>query len=78
MLEPMPPLRVVFGKRVRERRLELGLTQEKLAELAKRHWTYIGAIERGERNVTLAVVEAIAKALQVDVTTLFHSERDET
>ncbi|MET0516983.1 MAG: helix-turn-helix transcriptional regulator [Nitrospiraceae bacterium] len=45
-----------FGVRVRQLRIRRGWTQEQLAEHAGRHWTYIGGIERGERNVTLTIL----------------------
>ncbi|HET6674400.1 MAG TPA: helix-turn-helix transcriptional regulator [Nitrospiraceae bacterium] len=60
-----------FGVRVRQLRLRKGWTQEQLAERADRHWTYIGGIERGERNVTLTVITDIARALGVEVRALF-------
>lgn len=50
---------------MREVRAERGLSQEALADLAGLHRTYVGGIERGERNPTLANVERIAKALRV-------------
>lgn len=56
---------------VRDLRKKRGWTQERLAEAAGRHWTYIGGIERGERNVTLQVVEDIARALDVEIGDLF-------
>lgn len=52
-----------FGIKVRIRRFELEMTQEELAEKAELHPTYIGSVERGERNVTLKNILAIAKAL---------------
>lgn len=55
-----------FGKRVRQHRRDLGLTQEQLAEKAGMHFTYIGSIERGQRNVSLVNILRIAKALKVD------------
>jgi transcriptional regulator with XRE-family HTH domain len=55
-----------FGRRVRSRREGLGLTQEGLGELAGLHWTYVGSIERGERNLSLLNVLRLAKALKVD------------
>lgn len=67
----MPSPQQVFGKRIRQLRLKRGWTQENLAERAGRHWTYIGGIERGERNVTLAVIADIARALGVEIQTLF-------
>ncbi len=56
-----------FGKRVREERLKKGISQEKLGELAKVHRTYIGMIERAEKNITLTNMEKIAKALGVSI-----------
>lgn len=52
-----------FGKRVREEREKQGLSQERLGELAKVHRTYIGMIERAEKNITLTNMEKIARAL---------------
>jgi transcriptional regulator with XRE-family HTH domain len=60
-----------FGSCVRDLRRKRGWTQEQLAEAAGRHWTYIGGIERGERNVTLQVVADLARALDVDIKELF-------
>lgn len=54
-----------FGKRVAEARKRRGLSQEKLAELADVHRTYIGMIERGEKNVTLLTIYRVASALGV-------------
>jgi transcriptional regulator with XRE-family HTH domain len=59
-------LKDILAKNTRLRRNDLGLSQEELAYRCGRHRTYIGAIERGERNVTLLTVEAIAKALGCD------------
>lgn len=57
--------RAEFGKRVRRLRHGLGWTLEELAEEAEMHWTYLGSIERGERNVSLVNITRIAKALGV-------------
>jgi len=56
-----------FGNKVRERRLKLGLSQEELAFRAGVHRTYIGMIERAEKNITLENIEKIAKALKVSL-----------
>ncbi|MCC5663450.1 helix-turn-helix domain-containing protein [Nostoc mirabile] len=56
-----------FGKRVRDERLQRGLSQEELAEKAELHRTYIGMIERGEKNITLINIGKIAKALAIAV-----------
>lgn len=62
--ERMPSNIVIkFGKRVREKREKLKLSQERLAEMAEVHRNYIGMIERAEKNVTLEKIEKIAKAL---------------
>jgi transcriptional regulator with XRE-family HTH domain len=52
-----------FAKQVRSTREGLGLSQEKLGQLAKVHRTYIGMIERAEKNITLTNMEKIARAL---------------
>ena len=59
-----------FGSKVRHYRELLGLSQEKFAEKANVHRTYIGTVERGETNITLVNVYKLAKALEVNVTQL--------
>lgn len=54
-----------FAKRVRNRRYELGLTQEELAEKADFHVNYIGGIERAQRNPSLEIIVLLARALQI-------------
>lgn len=56
-----------FGAAVRLKRLESGLSQEKLAELAGLHATYVGMVERGIRNPTLDVAAKLATALGTDL-----------
>lgn len=65
------PLLIKFGKRIRQLRDERGLSQEKLGELARVHRTYVGMIERGEKNITLTNIEKFAKALRSDIKDLF-------
>ena len=60
-----------FGQRVRELRLATGLSQEELAFRVGVHRTYLGGIERGERNPALKNIAAIAKALDVSLSELF-------
>ena len=57
--------RTPFGKQVRKLRLERGLSQEKLAELANLHRNYVGGVERGERNIAIINIVALAHALRV-------------
>jgi transcriptional regulator with XRE-family HTH domain len=55
-----------FGRRVRDRRVELGLSQEDLAERAGLHRTYISSLEQGRRNVAVHNVVRLAEALDID------------
>ena len=56
-------IRVEFGMKVRSKRHELNLSQEKLAERANLHTNYVGSVERGERNISLENIITLAKAL---------------
>jgi transcriptional regulator with XRE-family HTH domain len=67
----MDKIELTFGKRVRQLRLEKGLSQEELAFSAGVHRTYLGGIERGERNPSLKNIAAIAQALDVALSDLF-------
>lgn len=67
----MSDIAKVVGKRIRNYRIAQGLSQEKLAELSGCHPTYIGQIERGEKNATVESIEKIATALNVSLSTLF-------
>ena len=61
----MSDISLKFGRRVRHYRTEAGLSQEKLAEYCGLHPTYIGQIERGEKNCTLESAEKIAEGLKL-------------
>lgn len=63
-----------FGARIRALRQAQGLSQEKLAELAGLHRTYISSVELGERNVSLKNIQALADALGVSLQELFENE----
>jgi len=64
---------IKFGERVREIRKERCLSQEELAHRAGVHRTYIGMIERAEKNITLINIERIAKALDIKIGELFNT-----
>lgn len=61
-----------FGERVRQLRKQKDISQEELAHRADLHRTYIGMIERAEKNITLLNIEKIADALEVRIKDLFH------
>jgi transcriptional regulator with XRE-family HTH domain len=58
---------VRFGKRLRQVRERAGISQEKLAELAQLHRTYVSSVERGKRNISLLNIERLATALGVSL-----------
>ena len=62
---------VRFGRKVRDGRTKLGLSQEELAARAGVHRTYIGMIERAEKNITLENIEKVCKALGLSVNDFF-------
>lgn len=64
-------LKSVLGARIRKERKSREWSQEQLAEVCGMHWTYIGQVERGERNLTLQSIHAIAKALDMKISDLF-------
>jgi transcriptional regulator with XRE-family HTH domain len=67
---------IKFGKKVREERLKRGLSQEQLAEKANVHRTYIGMVERAEKNITLENIEKIANALNINISVLFENNEN--
>lgn len=68
---PKIQVRKKFGKRLREIRRTAGLSQEELGFKANIHRTYIGAVERGEQNVSLDNIYKLAQALKVEMKELF-------
>lgn len=66
--------RRAFGSTLRHLRLAAGFSQEVLADRARLHRTYIGSVERGERNISLDNIYALARALNVDVRRLFEPQ----
>ena len=62
--------RRIFAQRLRQIRQIRGLSQEELADMAGLHRTYVGSVERSERNISIDNMERLAKALEVDITEL--------
>lgn len=62
-----------FGKALRKRRHQLGVSQEEFADLCGLDRTYVGGIERGERNLALVNIEKLARALKISLSDLFRS-----
>ena len=75
----MSDIATTVGKRLRSYRTGQGLSQEKLAERAGLHPTYIGQVERGEKNLTIESLEKITSALDVSMASIFEKieERSE-
>lgn len=74
--KPSRPLIRTLAENIRRIRYERRLSQEELADICGLHRTYVGSVERGERNVTLSSLELLAKALGVSVVDLLtvHNE----
>jgi transcriptional regulator with XRE-family HTH domain len=66
-----------FARLLRSERLARGISQEALAELAGLHRTYVGSVERGERNIAVDNMEALAKALNLDISDLLQVSTSE-
>ncbi|MFC4235913.1 helix-turn-helix domain-containing protein [Thalassospira xianhensis] len=66
-------LHILIATNIRHRRQMLGLSQEELADNCGLHRTYIGSIERGERNITVNTLQRVAEALSCSVIDLFYS-----
>jgi transcriptional regulator with XRE-family HTH domain len=64
-----------FGKRLRRIREKVGVSQEKLAEMAKLHRTYVSSVERGRRNISLLNIDRLARALDVSLRALMPDSR---
>jgi len=72
----MSEISKLIGQRIRNYRTQKNLSQEKLAEAAGCHPTYIGQVERGEKNATLESIEKIASALNIPLSQLFEKLGD--
>ena len=69
--------RKILGKRIREERMRIGLTQEQVAEYIDVSTTYIGFIERGERSVTLEKLALLAQCFHVTIDSLLQEQSAE-
>jgi transcriptional regulator with XRE-family HTH domain len=69
----MQEIRRKFGKRIGELRRKKGFSQEAFAHECGFHRSYMGAVERGEKNITLAMIYKIARALDISLSELFKS-----
>lgn len=67
-------LQEVIAANVRAKRLRLGLSQEEFADRCGYHRTYVGSIERSERNITVSTLEALAAALEVSPSDLLRED----
>lgn len=72
--KPSRSIIATLAENIRRMRHERGLSQEELADICGLHRTYVGSVERGERNVTLSSLELLAKALGVSVVDLLTPE----
>lgn len=70
MRKPTHNIKKILATNIRRYRHDKNLSQEGLAEICGLHRTYVGSVERGERNVTLSTLEALASALGVSVPNL--------
>ena len=74
---PIPktlPAKALFGLRLRAARVEMALSQEELADQADLHRTYIGQVERGERNISVDNMEKLAEAVGQDLWRMLQPE----
>ncbi|CAM8658854.1 couple_hipB, transcriptional regulator, y4mF family [Comamonadaceae bacterium] len=68
------PAKALFGQRLRAARVEIALSQEELADQAELHRTYIGQVERGERNISVDNMEKLAEAVGQDLWRMLQPE----
>jgi len=66
--------RKIFAKKLREFRMQNGLSQEQLADISELHRTYVGSVERGERNISIDNIERLARALGKQVKDLLEND----
>ncbi len=69
-----PKARNIFARNLKKIRIEHGLSQEKLADIAGLHRTYVGSVERSERNISIDNMERLASALNIQVQDLLNDK----
>ena len=74
-MKSKPSARRIFAENLRKARLAMGLSQEALAELANLHRTYVGSVERAERNVSIDNMERLALAVGVSLPKLLQEDK---
>lgn len=67
----MDDIKALLGKRIRDLRKQRGLSQEELGWKSELHFTYIGAVERGEKNCSIITLEKLSKGLEISIKELF-------
>ena len=70
-----PKIRKVFARNLREIRAKQGLSQEELADIAGLHRTYVGSVERSERNISIDNMERLASALKINIQDLLNDDQ---
>lgn len=71
----IPKSRKIFARNLKEMRVKQRLSQEKLADIAGLHRTYVGSVERGERNISIDNMERLASALNITIQDLLNADK---
>lgn len=71
----IPESRKIFARNLKKMRVKQQLSQEKLADIAGLHRTYIGSVERGERNISIDNMERLASALNITIQDLLNADK---
>lgn len=71
----IPESRKIFARNLKETRVKQGLSQEELADIAGLHRTYVGSVERGERNISIDNMERLASALNITIQDLLNADK---
>ena len=66
--------RNIFARKLKAFRVKKGLSQEELADMAGLHRTYVGSVERGERNISIDNMELLARALNIKIMDLLNDD----